>query len=554
MPILLKVGRANACNIRFNSPNVSSLHAEIIVADDGKIYINDTNSTNGTYVGNERLQPGQEREVRRGDLIRFADSTLNWAQVPHPESGANLLQVVNIGSDYRNNMVIDDPFVSRFHAKIKVGKNKKATIRDLSSSNGTIVNGMKIAPNRDVPIKRGDSVLLGNKDISAELANILPNPTPVGKIIAITCGAVAAVAAIIVAVFMFFPGFMNKSQPWAPQDARQAVVYVTATYIQSAKLDDCPINADIWTSVMSKYFSGVTVEVGEIPTEAVPYNATAFFIDREGRMGTNRHVAMPWDTQYQDNKEIQAQKAQMEQFVDRYLPNEVSSMDDVEAINSLVGEDSRFAIWNMIYTQTVREYKDGKISNPLSYINSMIRQLRKSKISTVGRLVEIKVGYPGRNYTHTDEYDRCVPTTVSDTPDIDLAILQLNTKKTPADIVRVFDPVDYYKGDVKPLETKLVWIGYPRGNNWNMDEKTHSLEPQIRETQIAKVPSKYNYEVQGEVVGGASGSPVYDPATGRLYGVLWGYNAGGATYGQACQAKYLYKLYKEDLGEVTGEE
>lgn len=554
MPILLKVGRANACNIRFNSPNVSSLHAEIIVTDDDKIYVSDTNSTNGTYVGNERLQPGSEKEVRRGDLIRFADATLNWSQVPRPENTAGFIQVVNIGSDYRNNMVIDDPYVSRFHAKLKVDKKKKATIRDLGSSNGTIVNGMKIGANKDVPVKRGDSIILGNKDVTAELGAVLPNPTPVGKIIAITCGAVAVVAAAIVAAVLFVPGLCQRSQPWAPQDARQAVVYVTATYIQSAKLDDCPINADIWTSVMSKYFSGVTIEAGEIPTEAVPYCATAFFIDREGRMGTNRHVAMPWDTQYQDEKDIQEQKAQMEQYVDNYLPNEVNSLDEVEAINSLVGDDSRFAIWTMVYTQTVRQYKDGKISNPLSYINSMIRQLRKSKISTVGRLVEIKVGYPGRNYTHEDEYDRCGPTSVSSTPDIDLAILQLNTKKTPADITRVFDPADYYKGEMEPLKTKLVWIGYPRGNNWNLDEKTHSLEPQIRETMVAKVPSKYNFEFQGEAVGGASGSPIYDPATGQLYGVLWGHFAGGATYGQACLAKYLYKLYKEDIGAIDTED
>lgn len=50
--------------------------------------------------------------------------------------------------------------VSRLHAAIKV-KPAQIVIMDLRSANGTRVNGQKIQPNVDYPIKHGDVIALG---------------------------------------------------------------------------------------------------------------------------------------------------------------------------------------------------------------------------------------------------------------------------------------------------------------------------------------------------------------------------------------------------------
>lgn len=50
--------------------------------------------------------------------------------------------------------------VSRLHASIKVGV-QKISIMDLGSSNGTRVNGQKIVPHVDYPLKNGDIIALG---------------------------------------------------------------------------------------------------------------------------------------------------------------------------------------------------------------------------------------------------------------------------------------------------------------------------------------------------------------------------------------------------------
>jgi len=50
--------------------------------------------------------------------------------------------------------------VSRLHAAIKVG-SKRIVIMDLRSANGTRVNGQKIVPNVEYPLKHGDVIALG---------------------------------------------------------------------------------------------------------------------------------------------------------------------------------------------------------------------------------------------------------------------------------------------------------------------------------------------------------------------------------------------------------
>lgn len=546
---LVKIGRAQGCNIQINNPVVSGLHAELLILDDGKIFIEDKSSTNGTYVAGQRIEPGVETEIRRGDLVQFGSVPLNWAQVPVPDKNTNVKHVYNIGSNYRNDMVVSDPYVSRYHAVLRIKKDKKAYLCDVGSRNGTSVNGMKIAPNKEVQVRRGDVITLGNKDITEEISPLLPKKNNWLLWAAIGIGA----AAVIVGAIFGIKAILNGGgRPVDPTEVRKAVVYVTASYQLCAKIDECPINDDIWVAVMREAFpNDANPRPGEIPYgDPRAYSATAFFLDRDGNMGTNRHVASPWEQEYLSSEDKDKLRADVDRFVaEQQLPFSINSSEALEAYNTAGSmRPNVFILWRMIYNQALKEYESGREKNPINYINSLIRQMKKCKVTITGKMVEICVGYAGRNYTHTDEFERCKVVAVSPTDDIDLAILQLNTKKTPEDVTFVFDPSTYFTGKLDPMKEKFTWIGYPRGSNWALDEKTSSLEPVIRETMCTKVPSKYSFEIQGEVVGGASGSPVYNPENGQLVGVLWGYRGGGTTYGQACQAKYLKKMYDEEVG------
>ncbi len=553
---LIKIGRAPGCNIQINNPTVSSLHAELLILDDGRLILEDKNSTNGTFVGGQRITPGNETEVRRGDLIQLGNTSLNWAQVPQPAKTSNYKRIINIGSNYRNDMVVSDPFVSRYHAVLKITKDGKAFITDLGSRNGTIVNGIKIAPNKDIRVKRGDSISLGNKDISEDLAPNLPGSNNVLKYIGIAVAAAVLVAGLGFGIWKIF-NHGPKLEPWAPQEARNAVVYVDASYQLYATLENCPIQEEIWQAVITKYFPDrLYGGNGAFPEEKIrAYSATAFFVDREGRMATNRHVASPWELEYLSTEEREELRTKMDKKVnDQQLPSAVHTYEVLQLYMKRADMQPETSIfWNMIMLQTNKEHAEGHLKDEdfYTYINSLIRQMKKCTVKITGKMVAIQVGYPGRNYTHSDEFARCNVIAVSPSNDMDIALLQLNDKKTPTDITRVFEPKDFYTGKLEPAKDNYVWIGYPRGSSWALDQKTKSLEPTIRETKIAKVASKYSFEFQGEAPGGASGSPIYNPQTGQLIGVIFGHYSGASTYSHACQAKYLKKMYYEELGLDT---
>ncbi|MEO9324505.1 FHA domain-containing protein [Nocardioides sp. C4-1] len=66
--------------------------------------------------------------------------------------------VVTIGRDLSNDIVLDDPLVSRFHARLELGN--PAVIHDLGSFNGVFVDGRRLAGS--APLQPGSEVILGN--------------------------------------------------------------------------------------------------------------------------------------------------------------------------------------------------------------------------------------------------------------------------------------------------------------------------------------------------------------------------------------------------------
>jgi len=64
----IRIGReSSVCEIVFENPRVSRLHAEI-VALDGKVLLIDRNSSNGTYVNDQKIE---RKVLRDGDIIYF---------------------------------------------------------------------------------------------------------------------------------------------------------------------------------------------------------------------------------------------------------------------------------------------------------------------------------------------------------------------------------------------------------------------------------------------------------------------------------------------------
>jgi predicted component of type VI protein secretion system len=65
-------GAATGLDIEISHPTTSSLHALLLAAArPGRVVVEDTSSTNGTFVNDNILAPGQRWELRDGDRVRF---------------------------------------------------------------------------------------------------------------------------------------------------------------------------------------------------------------------------------------------------------------------------------------------------------------------------------------------------------------------------------------------------------------------------------------------------------------------------------------------------
>src|SRR6185312_16236181 len=66
-----------------------------------------------------------------------------------------------LGRHQSCDVVVPDPQVSRFHARIDKQGPNVATITDLDSANGVFVNGQRIPPSVPHPLRPGDEFWIG---------------------------------------------------------------------------------------------------------------------------------------------------------------------------------------------------------------------------------------------------------------------------------------------------------------------------------------------------------------------------------------------------------
>ena len=70
-PFVLGKSRRSS-DFRVSSDVVSRVHARLN-CELGEFTIEDLNSTNGTFVNDERLKPHEIKPIERGDVIKLAD-------------------------------------------------------------------------------------------------------------------------------------------------------------------------------------------------------------------------------------------------------------------------------------------------------------------------------------------------------------------------------------------------------------------------------------------------------------------------------------------------
>jgi ABC-type multidrug transport system ATPase subunit/pSer/pThr/pTyr-binding forkhead associated (FHA) protein/ABC-type multidrug transport system permease subunit len=165
----LSVGRAPDNDIVINHPAVSGHHLTITVAGE-EASLTDLNSTNGTQLNGQRIPPNTPRPAHGGDVMRMGDLNGNWVSLALEGAGGEAIRTLSLGKLDLSNMTtvligrdpncylpLNHPMVSFHHAQI-FKQDHGLAIRDLNSTNGTFVNGKRIAV---APLSSGDEIQLG---------------------------------------------------------------------------------------------------------------------------------------------------------------------------------------------------------------------------------------------------------------------------------------------------------------------------------------------------------------------------------------------------------
>lgn len=480
--ITITIGRdeANRIILRDESLLTSNFHAELRIKEDGSLFLYDR-SVNGSFVNGIKIPKHTEFPLYRGNEVVFANAAkLDWSQVPDVAASADTFKLLSIGRNNDNDIRPgQDSGISRYHAILRITKTGKYFLSD-TSSNGTYVNGTRIPSLTEYEIKRGDKIRF-----SGENLNWSEVPHPPGKPVSYKKYAVpAGFAAALILLIVLFTKFVGKVDVY--ERYKDAVVLIRHEYYYQVDFGDVD---ELYAIIrINKKGQKETYFSDDRPNPSAIYG-TGFFISKDGKLISNRHVAQPWG---EDMKYVTAD-------AEAYLNYQKGVLYDK-------------------LSQAVQQNNSALIAKlkPLYYAYS---NLQKSDIKVYGVSSFIGIGLNNTYIKSISDFIPCTTLKVAQEDRVDLSLLQTTGKTLPPkikDIVDVNNALD--DNGLKP-GIKIFIIGFPEGLDFA--NTSQGIKDNFQNGQITRESDKIEIYHNIPTTHGASGSPLFDE-DGRLAGVNWG--------------------------------
>ena len=274
--------------------------------------------------------------------------------------------------------------------------------------------------------------------------------------------------------------------------------------------------------------SGLTADLEEVKKNRNMITGTAFFIDNEGTLMTNRHVAQP------DIDAVTARRSMIKfmKVLKEYLSEAMSTLSD--QFDALEAQKSSCSYFDYYGFLRVDQEKLAAINSQQMELSRQYEELRQSregvdenidpegiKITTV---CELGVAYNNTYVTNENDFigkNPCVVVRVSDKENVDLALLQLKNKKTPENthifalrgegdnggnfFTNLFSS-DESKG--LKIDQQLYMIGYNAG--LVLANTKQGIKVQMTSGKVTQLPDGQRLLYSIPTLQGSSGSPVID--------------------------------------------
>lgn len=490
----LKIGRSSSNDIVLDDQTVSAQHAILYIDDNNQYRIKDLNSTNGTFVNDNRIS---DSILKQTDTVRLGNHYIDWIKLLNtpPKTVIKKNQVNIPAGDNQsrkrigrlresNDIVFSHSDVSANHAYLIKNKNGEILLVDNNSTNGTYVNGNKIS---STVLHKGDKVLIANKyPLNWEVIYPVKSTTRILPIIFI-------LLIIVIGVVMWWKPW----GPWVPgrkgtaekiysyYDKSVALIY--QSYYFEVSINGESIGQYVFDS------DDDIVDLSETGSLMGSFG-TGFFVSSDGKIMTNRHVMNPYMT---EQAHIQKLKSSMRMMFEQYA-------------------------------MTLQAKKPAQAAAYRDAANNIEVSI---EIYSTGIAV---------NDTYVTSFNDFAPCSIlgdTGSDEIDLGLIQLNSKHLPEGS----NYVDISKIDTEITEGKALFtIGFPRA--LIIGTTSQGVEAQKQAGQISQNRGSIEFGHNLNIDHGSSGSPIFSEK-GLLIGVV---NAGflnsAGNFNIGIQSKYAVEL------------
>lgn len=496
------------------------------------------------------------------------------------------MKLIVIGSNSNCQVKLDSQFVSGYHAEILLLDNGEILLTDKGSKNGTYLNDQRLQPNKDIPVKRGDSIRIADQLLDWRNVPVIPMPdlSKIKEMRGIGTNFRNKHQLQGDRVSRFHATFIKKSdKKWYIQDHSKNGSTVNGKAIPSnqevrLKKGDKILCAGI--PVPNPYGEGTTIDYKRLLTIAAVLLLLCVggygLYSLKGCKG-----AVGGTLKRMTDQEIYAKYKSSTVLLIGYYYYKVSAgnldLNKMELPTEVVMSDGKLKVvngqqnnMNMFTGTGFYISKDGKIVTNLHMVRPWLFDKELSLISDQYKMfmanaasenpalnaftaqvkVEGVLAYIGMvsngAYFSSENLKQCRELAVHEDKNKDVAIIQLETKKLPdanCNIVNLNEAV-INDADIT-VGSHIYTMGFPFGLNLQDLKSSKGVRILANGGSITQECTEYSFGFNAPSYGGASGSPIFNEY-GQLIGVLNSGVSKSQGFNYAIKASHVIDLLKNN--------
>ena len=467
-----------------------------------------------------------------------------------------------IGSSARAQIVFTSKYVSGYHAELLQLDNGDMLLTDKGSSNGTYVNGVKIAPEQDVRVTRNDHIRFADQDMNWSLVPVNEMPKNVKVLKSIGSHALNTCQIYGNQVSRFHATVKQKTDgKWYICDHSSNGTTVNGARIpkdQDVRLKRSDSIAcagvNVQNPIPGSSRKTLFAVLGGAAVVAVIVGAVIAFMGYSDKMlyekYSNATAMVIASFHYKVSTPHEVVEWVVDPSTDVVTVYDGTNSIAYAATGFFISSDGVF-VSNL---HVAKPWLYGDEAEITQIIAKSYQRMHQSNGQIVA-LADIKVEgvldfigvIPNGQFFDDTNLTKGREVISSDSKDVDIAIFQTLNNKLPEGATYI--PISKIDDGNRNVGSHVYTMGFPligalQDLNGLKTALNRTLQAVGAGGQINQNNEKCQYGLNAISDHGASGSPVFD-SKGRMVGISHGGYAGTQGYNFAIKSKYIHRLLKK---------